>query len=387
MGGTDHNINLRGVVKMQPEFILPEFVENNSADEIHQRMMNNLPEGIDDMPGGFPYDFTKPAALEKAEFIQYHLMRAIMLAFPQYAWDQWLDLHGQQVHLERHPPGYASGKVKVMGQAGIMIRKGTIFCTPATDHGLSIEYATDEDAQIGSDGIAQIPVTAVESGLGSNIGANAISLMARPINGITAITNTDPIRGGTERESDNDFYDRIASEYEGNMTYLGNDSDYIRWAKEAGAGDCIVVSAYDGPGTVKLILIDQNGQPANQTLINLVYNHIVSPDDRSQRLLPTACAELVCVPAITVQISYVCNGLQYDDTTDLEQIKIDFKEAVKRIYTRAKEEGILRYNDLRPLISNIPGVEDFENFTINGGINNILLKSEEYPETGNVDFS
>lgn len=372
---------------MQPEFILPEFVENNSADEIHQRMMNNLPEGIDDMPGGFPYDFTKPAALEKSELIQYHVVRALMLAFPQYAWDRWLDLHGQQVHLERHPPGYASGKVKVMGQAGIMIRKGTIFCTPATDHGPSIEYVSDEDAEIGSDGIAQIPVTAVESGLGSNIGANAIFLMARSINGITAITNTDPIRGGTERESDDDFYDRIASEYEGNMTYLGNDSDYIRWAKEAGAGDCIVVSAYGGPGTVKLILIDQNGQPANQTLINSVYNHIVSPDDRSQRLLPTACAELVCVPAVTIQISYVCNGLQHDDTTNLEQIKIDFKESVRRIYARAKEEGILRYNDLRPLISNIQGVEDFEDFTMNGGISNIFLKSEEYPETGNVDFS
>ena len=83
---------------MQPEFILPEFVKNNSADEIHQRMMNNLPDGMDDMPGGFPYDFTKPAALEKSELIQYHIVRALMLAFPQYAWDRWLDLHGQKVN-------------------------------------------------------------------------------------------------------------------------------------------------------------------------------------------------------------------------------------------------------------------------------------------------
>lgn len=28
---------------MQPEFTKPEFIENNSAEEIHERMMNNLP--------------------------------------------------------------------------------------------------------------------------------------------------------------------------------------------------------------------------------------------------------------------------------------------------------------------------------------------------------
>ena len=50
---------------MQPEFNRPEFLEGNSAEEIHERMMNNLPDDIDDMPGGFPYDMTMPAALEK----------------------------------------------------------------------------------------------------------------------------------------------------------------------------------------------------------------------------------------------------------------------------------------------------------------------------------
>ena len=34
---------------MQPEFNRPEFLEGNSAEEIHERMMNNLPDDIDDM--------------------------------------------------------------------------------------------------------------------------------------------------------------------------------------------------------------------------------------------------------------------------------------------------------------------------------------------------
>ena len=39
----------------QPEFKNPEFIQHNSAEEIHARMMKNLPEDIDDMPAGFPY--------------------------------------------------------------------------------------------------------------------------------------------------------------------------------------------------------------------------------------------------------------------------------------------------------------------------------------------
>lgn len=372
---------------MQPEFMVPDFIKNNTAEEIHQRMMNNLPDDIDDMPGGFPYDFTKTAALEKSEFIQYHLVRTLMIAFPQYAWDEWLDLHGKQVHLERHAARKASGFLHITGIEGTEIRAGTIFCTPATQTGPSIEFETDKSCVIDENGMVEVEVTAIEPGIASNIKANTISMMLRPIKGILTVTNPEIIKGGTDRESNDDFYDRILAEYDNSMTYLGNDNDYIRWAKEAGAGDCIVISAYHGPGTVKLVLVDGNGQPANEKLLKDVYHYIVSPDDRTQRLLPTACAELKCVSATTVTITYRCTELLYDTITDIEQIKKDFLTLVKEVYIVAKQEGVLRYNDVRPLLNRIVGVEDFTEFLINGSMENINLQNEEYPETGILDFS
>lgn len=371
----------------QPEFIAPDFINNNSAEEIHERMMNNLPDDIDDMPGGFPYDFTMPAALEKDEFINYHLVRSLMIAFPQYAWDEWLDLHGTQVHLTRHEAEYATGSVTITGTAGTLIESGTVFCTPATDSGPAIEFATLENADIGEDGSVTISIRAVEAGPDSNVAANTIVIMAKPNKAVTSITNEAATSGGTDRESNDDFYDRIAAEYDNSMTYLGNDTDYIRWAKAAGAGDCIVVPAANGPGTVKLVLVDANGQPASQDLIDAVFNYIVSPNDRTARLLPTACAELSCVAATTVSINYTITGLLYDSTTNIEQIKKDFAEAVKAVYSEAKNESLLRYNDVRPVIKGIAGVEDFETFLINGGMSNIKLQKEEYPETGVLDFS
>ncbi len=371
---------------MQPEFLTPDFIRNNSAEEIHQRMMASLPEDIDDMPGGFPFDFTMPAALEKDEIINYHLVRALMIAFPQYAWDEWLDLHGQQVHLERHAPQRASGKVKVTGEPGTTIAAGVVFCTPATDSGPSVEFRTLEEAVIGEDGTVLLPVAAMESGTHSNVAANTIVLMARPDKNLATVTNPEPIRGGTERESNDDFYDRIAAEYDSSRTYLGNDSDYIRWAKEAGAGDCVVLSAAEGPGTVRLALVDGNGQPANEELVKEVYEYIVSPENREARRLPTACARLICGPAATVTVDFTVTGLVYAETT-LEQIQTEFASAVKTVYAAAKQQGVLRYNDVRPILSWIVGVMDFEGFLMNGETKNIRLGREEYPETGRLEFS
>ena len=46
------------------EMELPDFLENSSEDEIHEKMLGNLPEDIDKSEGGFPWDFTRPTAIE-----------------------------------------------------------------------------------------------------------------------------------------------------------------------------------------------------------------------------------------------------------------------------------------------------------------------------------
>ncbi len=371
----------------QPDFIQPDFMDGCSVEDIHGRMMSNLPDDMDDTPGGFPYDFTMPSAIEKSGLVMFHLTRALMVAFPQYAWDGWLDLHGQQAHVSRHEAAYATGYVLVEGEPGTEIEAGTVFCVPAEDGNLVIEYTADSSSSISEDGSVTVAVTAVEAGPGSNAKAGSVSVMDEPLDGITKVSNPEPVTGGTARESDDSYYDRIAAEYENSMTYLGNDSDYKRWAQEAGAGDCIVDPAANGPGTVKLVLVDANGQPASDALAQAVYDYIVSPSDRTKRLLPTACAELSCVPAVTVKINYSCTGLQCDGTTTAAQVAKDFKEALKDVYAKAKPDGVLRYNDVRPVISSIAGVQDFDTFLVNGGISNIYFKSEEYPETGICEFS
>ena len=234
----------------------------------------------------------------------------------------------------------------------------------------------------------EVAITAVEAGPDGNVKAYSISIMDEPMDEITGISNPQDVTGGAEAESDDDYYDRIAAEYENSRTYLGNDRDYKRWAQEAGAGDCIVDPAAEGPGTVKLVLVDANGEPASEELRDQVYNHIASPNDRSARLMPTACADLICVPAEKVPVTYSCTGLTYDEnTTSMEQIKSEFTEKLKLVYSTVKSKGMLRYNDVRPLISSIEGVQDFNTFLMNGSTSNITFTSEQYPYTEKCEFS
>lgn len=374
---------------MSYEFTPPEFVDGAELEEIQQRMMDALPDGIDDMPGGFPYDFTMPTAIEKSELIQFHLVRTLMLMFPQYAWGDWLDLHAAAAGIERRPAGYASGSVTVTGDPGTVIPDGAIFCTEATDSTPALEYAADSMAIIPESGSVTVEVTAVEAGRESNTKKNTVVFALTSIKGLSTVNNPDDITGGTDVESDEDLLERIEEEnFRDGATFIGNDSDYIRWAKEVvGVGDCIVVPTWNGPGTVKLIIVDSNGEPANARLIEAVYDHIVSPHDRSLRLLPTACAELTVEAATTKKISYTCTGLVYDDTTDIPTIVSQFKELVMKEYSEAKVEGILVYNQVRPLITDIPGVSDFDTFLMNGAEENIPLSNDEYAATDQVDFS
>lgn len=374
---------------MAESFVLPEFLQGITPETIQLKMMQALPADIDDMPGGFPYDFTMPAAIEKAELINYTLVRALMIMFPQYAWGTWLDLHGQQAGLVRHEPNKASGTLTISGKEGTEIPKGTIFCVPASGDSPIICFTTDAPARIGQEGFVDIAVTAAEPGISSNVKAGTVTLAFKPIQGIDKIENKENLTGGTEQESDDNFYQRIALEYQSNNSnYIGNDTDYKRWAKMVpGIGDCIVMPFWAGPGTVKLVLIDENGSPANEKLLKAVYDYIVSPDDRSKRILPTGTAELTVAAAATVKISYQCTGIQVNEGYSLEQIKEEFKASVGKLYEKAKAEGKLRYNQARSLFTLLSGVKDFDSFTINGGMENISFLVEEYPVTDMVDFT
>ncbi|MBS4932950.1 MAG: baseplate J/gp47 family protein [Clostridiales bacterium] len=369
------------------EFTNPDFVEGNSEEEIQERMMANLPEGIDDMPGGFPYDFTMPTAIQKAEIMNFIIPRILMIMFPQFAWGDWLDLHGTQCSLKRREATKASGYVNLSGQDGVEIPIGTVFCTPATDTNSSIEFESTELVVV-SDSSAKVPISAVQTGTSSNVAAGTVTLALKPITGIDSITNEFAVTGGTEEEEDDVFRERIMDANANKGTsYIGNVSDYRRWAMEvAGVGSVTIVPTPDGVGgKVKIIVVDANGQPANESILKEVYDHIMAPNDPLDRLAPAGASIEVVAPT-TGNINYSAN-IALNEMGNIETVKTEFISSLAEYYEVAKKEGVLRYSRVYAILSNTTGVKDFNSLKIDGNTENLVIDKDSFPFTGTVDFT
>lgn len=374
---------------MAEKFITPEFVDNSDPDTIQSRMMNNLPVDISDMPADFPYDFTMPTAIEISRLIQYNLTRTLMLMFPMWAWGEWLNLHGVSAKVTRKQASRASGHVTVTGIAGTIIEEGTVFCTEGTTDVESVEFATTEEATIPEQGTVDIPVASVLTGATYNVTRNTVTLQKQPNENITSVTNENPIRGGTDEEDDDTYRERILEKLRSaEVSFVGCDADYVRWAKEvSGVGSAVVEPEWKGPGTVKVVVADPDGSAVGEETLKAVENYIVSPKDRLKRLAPIgASVTISTVQDMTMKYRAV---IELESNYSVDNVKEAFLSALKTYYRTAKDNEEIRYTVVSALLSNTAGVIDFSGLKINSGTDNIAVAADYYPVTtlSDLDFT
>ena len=382
----------------RPVFTPPPWYIGETAEQIQARMMEALPADIDNVEGGFPWDFTMPTALEEDELINFVLIETLKIMFPAWSYGQYMDYHAAGVGLTRRPANHAAGTITVTGVPGTQIPEGTIFCVPAVGDTPAIEYSTDSLAVVGAAdpgeeyGTADIPVTAVEGGLVGNVAAGTIVIMASPITGVASITNAAAITGGTVEETDDELYERIVlAEQSAGESYVGCDADYIRWAKSRpGVGTVLVDANYeaDHPNYVKLIVLDSNGQPANQAILDDVYDYIMAPGNRAiERLAPVGAVLVVVAPGDDCKLDIVITGLTISDASTEEDIYNRFAAALSTYYVEAKEEGAVKWNKVHAIFTGITGVGDFTALTVNGDTDNVTIDDDDYPVTNKVTIN
>lgn len=366
---------------MAEEFVAPEFIDNSDPDTIQARMMNNLPVDISDMPADFPYDFTMPTAIEISRLIQYNLTRTLMLMFPMWAWGEWLDLHGVSAKVTRKQASRASGHVTVTGTPGTVIEEGTVFCTEGTTDAESIEFATTAEETIPDSGTVDIAVASVLAGTAYNVTRNTVILQKAANKNIASVTNKNPIRGGTDEEDDDTYRERILEKLRAaEVSFVGCDADYVRWAKEvSGVGSAVVEAEWNGPGTVKVVVADPDGRAVGEETLQAVENYIVSPTDRMQRLAPVgASVTISTVQDITVKYSA---AIELENNYSVDNVKEAFLIALKNYYKTAKDSEEVRYTVTSALLSNTEGVVDFVDFKVNSSTDNITVAADYYPVT------
>ena len=375
------------------EFTIPDFLQGQSPEEIHEEMIEQLPNDIDLSAGGDPFNLTFPTAYEISRFIQFRYSELIKLITPQYCqgYDEMADEHGKCRSMERKKAISATGVIEVTATAGTTIPKGSIFSTASINGANAVEFkTTDPDVSFETEETKSINIEAVVPGKSGNVQANTIIVKSSNITGIKTVINSTPTTGGMEEETLDDFIARMV-EYDQTQgqSYIGNAADYKRWAEETdGVGHAEVKMPITEDDIITIIITDLNGDPADKSIRAAVYNKIMSPtplstDGTAPDGEVTGLERLATINAQIQVISPTLENLTLSvsikidtDITNSEAVKTDIANYVKKYLATTTE--YVYVSQIGSIISNITGIIDYDmdSLLINNQTENIPVGYE-----------
>lgn len=353
---------------------LPDFI-NESADSIHARMLQQAPAGVSAVEGDFFWDATRPTAEEQERLVGLKMANILKLVFPQTSYEQYLEYLGECRGVFKNPATNATGVLKITGEASTYIKKNSIFSSIATEDIEAIEYITLEECYIGDNGEVTVNVECSQAGTVGNAPKNTITVLVTNISGIASVTNEVDFRNGTDIEDEENFRERVLDSYE-NEASSGSIGHYIQWTKEVdGVGRVYVTPEWNGPGTVKVSILDKNGDIANKELIDKVQRYIAPGGKNRGGKAPIGALVTVATPDIldiTIKANFV-----FDDGFDKGVVLNTIKERVNQYLSTIDFEGMILYSAISSIIGfmviNKEGLKDFNDLTINDSSSNIQL--------------
>lgn len=343
-----------------------------SAQEIHNRMLTNIDDEYDKSNGSFIFDATKPGAIEFSTKQKEIIEIQNKLDIENLSDDDLEKFIYQRTGITRKKATKATTRVIISGSIGSKIRIGDMVGTD------TLNFVFVEEKVIGESGQATVLVECELLGTIGNVPANAINKFPVTLSGLVNIYNPEKVTNGYDAESDYElkqrYYDKLQRPGKS-----GNKYHYLEWAKEVtGVGDARVVPKFNGPLTMKVIIINSNKQPADSELVKNVYEHILEK-------MPFGVEELVVTSAIGVSINITATFSLADGYTEpvvKENIKANMVEYLKRI---AFKESYVSYAKTGSEVIDSEGLLDYQNLLVNGSIANIPIGDDEVAIMGGVN--
>jgi uncharacterized phage protein gp47/JayE len=346
--------------------------------------------------GGFYYDVTQPAVMECARLWDFFSTEVPAVAFPAYAFGEYLDEHGITVNVPRKDGVKATGEVTFTGTNGTQIPSGTTVAVPQDDPDADpIIFETTASDTIGNqatpNGTITIPVQAVETGPAGNVPTGAVTELLTGIEGVESVTNASAITGGADVESDELYRERILLEY-ANPHGAGTIADYERWALGfPPVGYVTVVPLWNGPGTVQVVVTDQENNPVSNTVKDGLQAALDPVPGEGRGLAPIGATVTVDTPVlfnVDVQVELVLDeGYSIDGAAGTTDVSATIEDAIRDyIDTLPPGSDVIR-NKVIEAIMLVPGVLDLQNLLMNGSAGNLSVASLQVPQTDDVTLN
>ncbi|AGI38507.1 phage protein [Thermoclostridium stercorarium subsp. stercorarium DSM 8532] len=334
--------------------------ENMTYENILNDMLSRVPSNVDKREGSIIYDALAPVAFKLAE-MYFQLQNFLDLVSGDTAVGEYLDRVVADYGITRKPATKAVRKIVTSGPVDIGTRWGIEGTTYVITEKISDTEYKAECEQYGSIGNHY-------SGQLDNIDN---------ISGVTAVL-ADIIVSGEDEETDDNLRARFFSQVRSAST-SGNIYDYKKWALEVpGCGGAKVFPLWNGPGTVKVLVVDENME-IDPDLPATVYDHI-------EAVRPIGAS--VTVESPQEKVINISADVYLDGSDTLENVQVKFAALIAEyLKSLTFEVYTVSYAKIGSLLLSVPGVADYSNLLVNGGNENIAIGEEEMPILGTVTLT
>lgn len=333
--------------------------DNMTYENILDDMLSRVDNDVDKREGSIIYDALAPAAYKLSE-TYFLLNNFIDLVSGDTAVGEYLDRVVNDYGITRKKATYAIRKIETTADVAIGTRWGLRDTSYTITEEISTNNYKAECEQLGEIGN-------IYSGVLDNIDN---------VNGVTA-TLTDILESGVEEETDDNLRSRFYQRLQAPAT-SGNADNYRSWALQVeGVGDVKVFPLADGPGTVKILVVDYDMEK-DETLEEKVYNYI-------ETVRPIGAKVVVDSP--DTKVINISANVDIDDNKLLENIKQSFSSEIsKYLKGMTFETYTVSYAKIGSILLGIDGVLDYSDLKINNSTTNVTISQTEMAITGSIDL-
>lgn len=345
--------------------------ENKTVEEIKSDILGRMSTKIKKNEGSFANDMSSTVAYEIWKALQ-SLDAVVPIAFVDETSGEYIDKRCSEYGITRKAGTKAIANMYISGADGVVIEAGKVFTTID-----GMQFITDEPVTIVS-GAATVTATAEEIGDKYNVASGTITKQIASTSGITTVTN-DAATGGSDAETDLALVNRLHEHLQKPAT-SGNAYHYKSWALEVdGVGDAKVYPLWNGNGTVKVLVVGNDKEPVDATIVNNCTAHI----DENRPIGATVTVESAVGLAINVSAMVTINS-----TTTIDAVKADFTTTLNEyLQSIAFDKYTVVYNRIAYMLLDIAGVEDYASLTVNGTEVNVIVADNQVPIIGTVEVT
>lgn len=332
-----------------------------SKDVIRERMLSGLSDYYDKLPGTFTWELYQASATE-FEDIQMALDSGLDQAFAGTADLEHLKVMAfEDRGIVYKDATFASNPVKITGVQGAVLNIGDLVSNEL------VEYKILESKTIDSTGIVNVNVECTTAGSIGNTPVGTITKFPKSLQGINSVTNEVAFTNGYDEEGRESLLKRYYLEIQKPAT-SGNIHHYELWALSVeGVGAVKVKPTWNGGGTVKVVILNDNKEISTQELIDKTKAYI-----ETQRPVN---ADVTVSTATEKSININCK-IQLTKDYVLDSVKAEIeKNLVAHFKEKAFVDQYIYYAEIGNIIFNTTGVNniDYTTFTINGAKDDIIL--------------